>query len=72
MRKLLILTLLIVGCDSDLPQMNKKETAIIGSYKIVEIDGCEYIISRGINGSADMICHKGNCKNHKKIDLEGK
>lgn len=40
--------------------------SVSAGYKIVEIDGCEYIESH-FNGQVEgnILVHKANCKNHK-------
>ena len=61
--------LLLAGCSKNTGNVEKLETdyniPICGrNLNIVIIDGCEYLY--GNWGSATVLTHKGNCKNHKK------
>ena len=53
----------LISCDKV-----STSTTIYGDYKIVVLDGCEYIeYDRGIGeGRVYSLTHKGNCKNHNK------
>jgi hypothetical protein len=57
MRKLIgvILVLTLVGCS----RQHEVVTVQEDEYKILLIDGCEYIQIGG--GNAKMMAHKGNC-----------
>lgn len=57
----LLVAFLMVSCDGAYNDVRPEE-----NYKIIEIDGCEYIfISRRPFASDMAITHKGDCKNHK-------
>ena len=56
----LLVAFLMVGCEGSENDVHPELT-----YRIVEIDDCEYIyISTRPFGSDMAISHKGNCKNH--------
>lgn len=57
MRKLIgvILVLTLVGCS----RKHEVVTVQEDEYKILLIDGCEYIVVDNYN--AQMMAHKGNC-----------
>lgn len=61
MKRLMILAVIIAltGCGGYDPQQRVNE-----NYRIVIIEGCEYIYYE-VHGSHDFaLTHKGNCKNH--------
>ena len=81
MKKLLVIlsSVLFVACKDD--RRCKPETKVVvwkvqidsvseqtqidmGHIEILTIDGCEYLYCP--NGSATVLTHKGNCKNHKQ------
>ncbi|MFT6841809.1 MAG: hypothetical protein ACJASR_000571 [Psychroserpens sp.] len=66
---ILLVAFLMVGCnesnrtkDKDLPSFREA----MSKYKVVEVEGCEYILFYGSNSELryDGVTHKGNCKNH--------
>lgn len=58
----LLVAFLMVGCN---PEGSENDKNPEKTYRIVEIEGCEYIfISTRPWGSEMAITHKGNCKNH--------
>jgi len=60
---LLLLFGIIYSCEMPIEKSQEvKETSSYddNSYKIIEIDSCEYVISYVYCGHS--ICHKGNCK----------
>ena len=63
---IILSVILIVGLSSCAkPNLNEEPTDYIidelgNTFKIIEIDGCEYIYFKG--GDKLGIAHKGNCK----------
>lgn len=68
MKKLIALLLLfiMVSCNSPSNATTKNNGDI--EYKIIEIEGCEYIWYKETFESGQTLTHKGNCKNpiHRK------
>jgi len=64
--KILFLIVVLASCRSPHSNVPSRDTDIIiadhDTYKIVEIEGCEYLASRGSYGYYSL-AHKGNCKN---------
>ena len=60
----IILAVSLIGWLGGCKSFSDSKTDRIYHYRIVEIDGCEYILFwDGIPNMA--VTHKGNCKNHK-------
>lgn len=62
MKAILLFTLCLVSCCTNVA----KDKTSTSEYKIIEIDGCEYIKYDGGENSANrvyVLVHKGNCKN---------
>jgi hypothetical protein len=58
----LLVAFLMVGCN---PEGSDNDVNPEKTYKVIEIDGCEYIyISCRPWSDAMSLAHKGNCKNH--------
>ena len=58
----LLVAFLMVGCN---PEGSDNDVNPEKTYKVIEIDGCEYIYISCIPWSDAMsLAHKGNCKNH--------
>jgi hypothetical protein len=60
-----VLLVAVIFCGCEIPENKQQYTKTNteydnGSYKIVEIDSCEYVLSMVYGGRS--ICHKGNCK----------
>lgn len=68
MRKLLILSLFLLSSCSQYDPNRGSNTEPAQNYRIVIIDGCEYMeVEDGVpNGNNHIysLTHKGNCKNH--------
>ena len=66
MKLLLILTVLLVGCDrSDsvvVDTTKVTQTFVDNKIRFVKVDNCEYIVT---SFQPLLITHKGNCTNHK-------
>jgi len=64
MKLLLILAVLLVGCDAPEPVDITKttQTFVDNKIRIVKVDNCEYIVT---SFQPLLITHKGNCANHK-------
>ena len=64
MKLLLILTVLLVGCDSAEPVDTTKitQTFVDNKIRFVKIENCEYIVT---SFQPLIVTHKGNRKNHK-------
>ena len=67
----LIVSVGMAGCKGNKGQITKQipNSAHGETYKIVTIDGCQYIIYYGsYTAENTVMIHKGNCKNpiHKK------
>lgn len=67
----LVLSFLIIGCvnikeDKEDVGHSKYFKGAGDKYRIIKVDGCEYILFYGNNNELrfDGITHKGNCKNH--------
>jgi hypothetical protein len=62
---ILLVAFLMVGC-SDNNKRQYYEPEAMSEYKIVEVEGCEYILFYGNDDELryDGVTHKGNCKNH--------
>lgn len=63
---ILIIFLVLTGCESSNVETKPTEYKITGNEGIVQlvtIDGCEYLY--GPWGNATVLTHKGNCINHK-------
>lgn len=56
----LILLIALFSCEPNAEHTKTNKTYNMGNIRIVEIDGCEYVLSDVYGG--DDICHKGNCK----------
>lgn len=64
-----LIAIIIIGCDKKAKSNNndKNRFEIYDNHFgtlvviVVIIDDCEYLV----DNSGEMICHKGNCKNHK-------
>lgn len=63
MRNLIIFifALSLSSCENEVPVQSKVEDPLKG-YKIMVIDGCEYLHKR-LNSYSDHFTHKGNCSN---------
>lgn len=64
MKKIILFTLavgMIAGCTEPLvnKEIDKRINVGQDDFKIVQIEGCEYVIKR----SSGSLIHKGNCKN---------
>lgn len=46
--------------DSKPQKIDTAESYVLRSFEVIEIDSCEYVISKLSSGYS--ICHKGNCK----------
>lgn len=57
----LLVAFLMVGCNAPDKYELKHENGI--KYKVIEIDGCEYIWYRDYRQYGQTMSHKGNCKN---------
>jgi hypothetical protein len=66
MKLLLILTVLLVGCDSTesvvVDTAKITQTFVDNKIRFVKVDNCEYIVT---SFQPLLITHKGNCTNHK-------
>ena len=66
MKLLLILTVLLVGCDRSesvvVDTTKVTQTFVDNKIRFVKIDNCEYIVT---SFQPLLITHKGNCTNHK-------
>ena len=66
MKLLLILTVLLVGCDSTesvvVDTAKVTQTFVDNKIRFVKVDNCEYIVT---SFQPLLITHKGNCTNHK-------
>jgi hypothetical protein len=69
MKKVLLLFgfFTLFGCNE--PNVNRKDTDLVvfygaSSIEVITIDSCQYLL--GDWGSATVLTHKGNCKNHKQ------
>jgi|AntRauTorckE6833_2_1112554.scaffolds.fasta_scaffold18258_3 hypothetical protein len=65
----LLVAVLMVGCTKNSKTKDKNHPAFreaMSKYKIIEVEGCEYILFYGSNSELryDGVTHKGNCKNH--------
>jgi hypothetical protein len=64
--KLLIALALFASCTD---QKDQKPNDLTGQFKVVYIDGCEYLTSN--DQYNDQLAHKGNCKqcqiNHRQV-----
>lgn len=73
----LLVVFLMVGCTECNKTKDKDHPAFRGDmskYKVIEVEGCEYILFYGSNREPlmnlemelryDGVTHKGNCKNH--------
>ena len=45
--------------NEEIAKILKKEIGC--GYKIIEIDGCEYVV-KGLDSDSAVLAHKGNCK----------
>ncbi len=67
MKKLLVISLLAIGCSQPSNVDRQKTTYIVRSnelpVEIVVVDSCEYLY--GPWGNATVLTHKGNCKHCK-------
>lgn len=68
MRKLIYMvsTLILISCSEPNVPKTSTQYKVIGDYNpldLVIIDSCEYLLGQW--GSATVLTHKGNCKNHK-------
>ncbi|MFT7155230.1 MAG: hypothetical protein ACI8Q1_000231 [Parvicella sp.] len=66
---ILLVAFLMVGCNESNRTKDKDHPAFreaMSKYKVVEVEGCEYILFYGSNSELryDGVTHKGNCKNH--------
>lgn len=59
---ILLVAFLMVGCNTPDEYESKNENGI--TYKVIEIDGCEYIWYKDNRQYGQTMAHKGNCKNH--------
>ena len=59
--------LLLFSCGTDVNKIEqRKEQADNGRiYKVIKVNGCEYLYSNGVN--RDAISHKGNCKQCREV-----
>jgi hypothetical protein len=63
MKLLLILTVLLVGCNPEYVDNAKvTQTFVDNKIRFVKVDNCEYIVT---SFQPLLITHKGNCTNHK-------
>jgi hypothetical protein len=66
MKLLLILTVLLVGCDRSesvvVDTTKVTQTFVNNKIRFVKVDNCEYIVT---SFQPLLITHKGNCTNHK-------
>jgi len=64
MKILLILTVLLVGCNPTEPVDTTKvtQTFVDSKIRFVKVENCEYIVT---SFQPLLITHKGNCTNHK-------
>jgi len=66
---ILLVAFLMVGCTESNKTKYKDHPSFreaMSKYKVVEVEGCEYILFYGSNSELryDGVTHKGNCKNH--------
>lgn len=72
----LSLFLVLSGCGPSKQELEERagiHRRDLGSnFSIIEVDSCEYLIYREnlFGKTYSGICHKENCKNHKKINNE--
>lgn len=63
----MLIVVVFFGCNAPpIRSIDANKNVIEGimndGYKVLIIEGCEYIAYQGYNSSIKMICHKGNCK----------
>lgn len=66
MKKIIFLSLILISCSEPNVPKTSTQYKIIGDSNpldLVVIDSCEYLLGQW--GSATVLTHKGNCKNHK-------
>ena len=63
---ILLILICLVGCTANGEKDHPAFREAMSKYKIVEVEGCEYILFYGSNSELryDGVTHKGNCKNH--------
>ena len=62
MRLWIILTLFVLYIGATIYHANRKMDYIPTIHKIIEIEGCEYIIITSKSYRRGYMAHKGNCK----------
>ena len=56
---LVLALVMCVGCESE----TQRSKEILDKYQVIEIDSCEYILSKSPNADYGWVmAHKGNCK----------
>lgn len=58
----LLVAFLMVGCNKPTKYESKNENGM--TYKVIEIDSCEYIWYKDKSQYGQTMSHKGNCTNH--------
>lgn len=62
MKKVLVLVLFLIGCETRNATIESTETTINGrDINLYVIDDCEYI-GKVVPSQSDFLTHKGNCK----------
>ncbi len=63
---MLLALVLCVGCEGEI----KRGKEVLDRYQVIEIDSCEYILSKSPNADYGWVmAHKGNCKHCAKRAL---